>query len=195
MIKASHNTFSYAKPIQWYLRPFAFMAKCQNKSLAEQVKNDIKVFDMRLRKDENGEWIIAHNAFIYIKGINMITYILDWLDKQASLLGSSIYVRILHEVRNKKQEKYSDSIEFDEICNTFHERYTNLKFFGGQRTMDWQQDHIFPKENEIDYIEMHASVRWHKWFHWWPWLYAYLHNKSNDSAYKDKDVVVYQDFV
>lgn len=195
MIKASHNTFTYASPTQWYLKPFAFVGKCQNKNLDKQVKSGIRVFDLRIRMDKNGEWIIPHNAFIYIRGIDMITYILKWLDEQAHHLNEKIYVRVLHEVRNEKQAVYSDSIEFNKLCDGFNKTYTNLKFFGGQRTMDWQQDYVFPQENELQYIEIHASVKWPKWFHWCPWLYAKLYNNKIEKEYKDKDVVIYQDFV
>ena len=195
MIKASHNTFSYYKPRQWYLRPFAFIAKCQSKSLAQQIEEGIRVFDLRLRMDKDGEWIIAHNAFIYVKGFDKIMHILDLLNAESKYSDKQIYVRVLHEVRNNRQALYSSSIDFNLLCDRLTKDFPNLRFFGGQRTMDWRQDYVFPSKNCIEYIERHASVRWPKWLHWWPWLYAKLYNKANERMYKNKDVVVFTDFV
>lgn len=195
MIKTSHNTFSYYKPKQWYLRPFAFIAKCQSKSLAQQINEGIRVFDLRLRMDKDGEWIIAHNAFIYVKGYDAIMNILEWLNVESEYSKEKIYVRVLYEVRNNRQALYSSSIEFNLLCDRLTKDFPNLRFFGGQRTMDWRQDYVFPSKNCIEYIERHASVRWPKWLHWCPWLYAKLYNKANERMYKNKDVVVFTDFV
>ena len=195
MIKASHNTFSYYKPKQWYLRPFAFIAKCQSKSLAQQINEGIKVFDLRLRMDKDGEWIIAHNAFIYVKGYGAIMNILTWLDVEAEYSKEKIYMRVLHEVRNNRQALYSSSIDFNLLCDRLTKDFPNLRFFGGQRTMDWRQDYVFPSKNCIEYIERHASVRWPKWLHWYPWLYAKLYNKANERMYESNDIVVFTDFV
>lgn len=195
MIKASHNTFSYYKPKQWYLRPFAFVAKCQSKSLAEQVNEGIKVFDLRLRQDKDGEWVIAHNAFVYVKGFDTIIDILQWLDIAARYSDKSIYVRVLHEVRNEKQACYNSTIDFWQLCKQIKCECPHIRFFGGQRVFDWVQEYHFPEENNIDYIELHASRRWSKWLHWWPWLYAWLYNETNESMYEDKDVVAYMDFI
>ena len=195
MIKASHNTFSYCSPKQWYLKPFAFIAKCQSKALYQQVHEGIKVFDLRLRIDKDGELVIAHNTFIYVKGFDKIMYILDWLNAESKYSDKQIYVRVLHEVRNNRQALYSSSIDFNLLCDRLTKDFPNLRFFGGQRTMDWRQDYVFPSKNCIEYIERHASVRWPKWLHWWPWLYAKLYNKANERMYESNDIVVFTDFV
>lgn len=195
MKKASHNTFSYYNPKQWYLRPFAFIAKCQNKSIFQQVCEGIKVFDLRLRMDKNGEWVIAHNAFIYERGLYKIDCILNWLNAVSLACKEPIRVRVLHEVRNRRQAQYSSSIAFNTLCDRIAYKYEHIKFFGGQRTMDWQQDYVFPPSDDIAYIERHASVMWPKWLHWWPWLYAKLYNEVNERMYENEDIVIYQDFI
>lgn len=194
MTKASHNTFTYFSPRQWYLKPFAFIAKCQGKTLFQQIREGITVFDLRLRQSRHGGWIIAHNAFIYGNEDDIYSC-LAYLDSEAKYSEKPIYVRILHEVRNKEQAAYSSSQQFDLFCGVLARFYPNIKFFGGQRTMDWQQDHVFPAENDIVYIERHASVMWPKWLHWCPWIYAKLYNKANDRLLQDKEIVVYQDFI
>lgn len=194
MVKASHNTFSYAEPLQWWLRPFAFVARCQSKSLQEQFGEGVRIFDLRLRREKDGEWVIAHNAFVYARGIKIL-HALEWLDEAARESDLPVYVRVLHEVRNKRQEKYSSAIGFNELCDWLNRTYRNIRFFGGQRVMDWRQDYVFPPQNEIAYTELHASMRWPKWLHWWPWLYARLYNERNEREYADKDMVVFMDFV
>ena len=194
MVKASHNTFSYAEPLQWWLKPFAFVARCQDKTLTEQWEAGVRVFDLRIRQDKNGEWVIAHNAFVYARGIKIL-HALEWLDEVARESDLPVYVRVLHEVRNRRQEKYSSAIDFNNLCDWLNRTYRNILFFGGQRVMDWRQDCVFPTVGDIDYIERHASVRWPRWLHWWPWLYARLHNEEIEKEYRDKDEVVFMDFV
>jgi len=49
MNKASHNTMTYLPVRQWWLRPFAFMARCQSKDIKDQCRItgffDIRVLD------------------------------------------------------------------------------------------------------------------------------------------------------
>lgn len=195
MEKASHNTFSYAQPLQWWLRPFAFVARCQDKTLAQQMDAGVRVFDLRLRQEKDGEWVIAHNAFIYVRGLDNIFSLLDYIQSRRHDFGNGVYVRVLHEVRNERQARYSSSIAFNSLCNDIYARYFFLRFFGGQRVMDWQRDYVFPQRNDLAYAELHASVRWPKWLHWWPWLYARLYNKCNERQYANKDMVTFTDFI
>lgn len=194
MTKASHNTFSYAEPLQWWLRPFAFVARCQCKTLTEQVEAGVRIFDLRIRQNKNGEWIIAHNAFIYMRGIKVVYY-LEQLDDMARESDLPVYVRVLHEVRNSRQARQSSSVAFNSLCDWMCHTYRHILFFGGQRTMDWRQDYVFPTVGDIDYIERHASVRWPKWLHWWPWLYARMHNEEIEKEYREREDVVFIDFV
>lgn len=195
MKKASHNTFSYARPLQWWLRPLAFVARCQSKTLEEQYAAGVRIFDIRLRKDENGEWVIAHNAFIYAKGLGEVHSVLGRLNDAVKEQGERVYVRVLHEVRNSRQARHSGSVAFNALCEELFRTYRNIGFFGGQRVMDWRQDYVFPLIDDIYYEERHASVRWPKWLHWWPWLYVRLHNEKNEREYATKDVVVFVDFL
>ena len=194
MTKASHNTFSYLEPLQWWLRPWAFAARCQGKTLTEQFGAGVRIFDLRLRREENGEWVIAHNAFVYARGIKIL-HALEWLDEVARESDLPVYVRVLHEVRNERQARQSSSVEFNSLCAWMEHEYRHIMFFGGQRVMDWRQDYVFPTVGDIDYIERHASVCWPKWLHWWPWLYARLHNDEIEKEYQDKPDVVFMDFL
>ena len=48
MNKASHNTMTYLPVRQWWLRPFAFMARCQSKDIKDQCRIT-GFFDIRVR--------------------------------------------------------------------------------------------------------------------------------------------------
>lgn len=197
MIKGSHNTFTYLRPKQWWLRPFAFIAKCQSNPVDIQIQNGVRCLDLRVRTNKDGEIEVPHNAFVYIKGKDRIKKLLYHIYLSIPE-GEQVHIRVLHEVRNKKQEKYSNKESFENFClwlESLEEDFPNIKFFGGQRIMDWRQDFVFPREDEIQYVEKHASVAWPKWFHWWPWLYAKLYNKRIVEEYKNKDVVLFYDFL
>lgn len=190
---ASHNTLSYRSPLQWWLKPLAFIGRCQSKPIHQQFKEGVRVFDLRIRQEKTGSLVIAHNAFVYVSGINAITALLEWLDTEAKYTKEKVYVRLLHEVRNDEQLRYSPIGTFQWFCERVVFDYPHITFFGGQRTMDWQQDYSF--NTNIEYIERHASVRWPKWLHWWPWLYAKMYNGCNRRMMKDKDIIVFTDFL
>ena len=43
MILQAHNSWSYLKPKVWWLRPFAFMARCQSKDIFEQYEPELRI--------------------------------------------------------------------------------------------------------------------------------------------------------
>jgi len=195
MIKASHNTFSYTTPLRWWLRPFAFVGKCQSKTLWEQFRDGVRVFDLRVRKNKRGEYVIAHNAFEYVEDFTVIQTILEWLDGEADVSGERVFIRLLHEVRNKHQAKHSAQAHFAWFCEWAVREFPHLTFMGGQRVMDWQQDYEFPSYNNIEYIERHCSVCWPKYMHWCPWLFAKLKNKKIEKEFEGKRETVFMDFI
>ena len=51
MILASHNSLTYYKP-QWYLRPLAWIGRCQSKTIQEQYELGVRYFDIRIKYDD-----------------------------------------------------------------------------------------------------------------------------------------------
>lgn len=59
---ASHNSFTFLEPTKWWLKPFAFLWKCQDKTLEQQYKAGVRYFDVRVFLNKEGEWQICHGV-------------------------------------------------------------------------------------------------------------------------------------
>ena len=124
MTPASHNSMSYIKP-QWWLRPFAFMAKCQSVDFLKQYKAGARMFDLRIAFEKDGTPYFAHGLASY-KGVNVYK-VLDWLSlfsrAHKHRTGELIVVRVLNE-RNNHEARFHD------FCTEIDEKYPNLQFCG-----------------------------------------------------------------
>lgn len=167
---ASHNTMSYLKPKHWYLYPFRFIAKCQNKTIKEQYKSGVRWFDIRVSFDKNNNPEFRHGLMIF-KGD--FFKIFDYLNTK-----DDVIVRILLE-KNSPLYFY--------LCEHLERKYINIKFCGGKRKSDWKQ--IYEFKNEVKYTleENYASMPSNpKWYSLWPWLYSKLYKKRET----DKDYLM-----
>lgn len=45
----SHNSATYLNPRKWWMKPFSWMAKCQNNTILNQIQLGATVFDFRIR--------------------------------------------------------------------------------------------------------------------------------------------------
>lgn len=60
----SHNSLtSYSCP--WYLRVFNAFARCQSKTLEEQLKAGVQFFDLRIKMRADGSYCFAHGLMKY----------------------------------------------------------------------------------------------------------------------------------
>ena len=197
---ASHDTMSYLKPRQWWLRPFAFMARCQKHSFWRQYNDGARMFDFRFVF--NNEDILPQLAH------GMITYKIDWqvfrdsilkeLDKLAE--EEVIYVRVLNE-----RDEYHDL--FVQFCRYLEDKYRNIKFFGGRNKKTWKV--LYDFGNNPEFIDKYATQnhdhcdhanKVYKCTGWWiddiwPWLYAVTHNKKNKKKYADYKGFLMIDFI
>jgi hypothetical protein len=168
----SHNSWSYIKPKKWWLRPFHFIAKCQSKSIIEQYFDyDVRVFDLRIRFDKEGNPVVAHGLFVFDIDYKKLCEDLDFLN------GKKCTVRILHEVRTKRQYIEESVTRFRIFCSTLEYKYPNITFYGGRNLYNWKIDYEFGKEPTEE--SFYSSVR--KPYlvdDWWPWLYARFNNKK-----------------
>lgn len=219
----SHNSMSYMKP-QWWMRPFAFMARCQSEDLNKQWKCGVRMFDLRIIFNKNGIPYFAHGLATYRLpgGASNVEYVLNWLSYKASKTKDKVVVRIINE-RNKDEVKFSD------FCNRIDDQYPNLQFCGFRnknnkgnfnhwkdRTTGISHDgdngyidrdgfHSFPTSNQpiINFIDKYSSDNCSNHSHctgWWiddiwPWIYAKLHNSKWRNQYQDYDGYLMQDFV
>lgn len=178
-ILGSHNSWSYLKPKKWWMRPFAFVAKCQSKSIVEQyTAYGVRCFDLRVRWDERNQLpIIAHGLMEYKYTLEMLEADMRWLNAK-----KDCYVRVLHEVRNEKQYTKYSLFRFKYFCETVVEKYPNIRFWCGRNLYNWQYDYQFnyadiPCQSEPTCTEKYSSVCPPKYLDdWFPWLYAKLNN-------------------
>lgn len=183
---ASHNTMSYLTPAKWYLRPFAFVGKCQSLSIFKQYKLGIRMFDLRITFDKNDIPKFAHGNIVYRNSF------VEGILSQINVWGDC-YVRIILE-----NNKYSDKNNklFKSHVQYWVNKYTNIKFFGGNRKYDWYKFDIKGLVPEPKYIQKISSMTGSILDDWWPRLYAMFNNKKNIAAIKeDTDEWTFIDFI
>ena len=213
MIIGSHNSWTYLPPKQWWLRPFAFMARCQSASITEQYeKYGVKCFDLRILYDDKGNLSVAHGKFKYKISQSELLTQLEWLNEK-----ENCFVRVLNDARNKAAYTASSVEYFKILCHTIEKAYPNIWFFCGRNLYNWEVDYSFsPPPNAPQSLipalsvgnsstvaqaseptchEDHASVSSPKIIDdWFPWVYAKLNNHSILSKGTDKDILLI-DFV
>lgn len=195
---ASHNTMSYLKP-QWWVRPFAFMARCQSKDIYEQYKAGARMFDLRVTFDDNGTPYFAHGLASYkdYDVDEILRWIRDISREYQKETGERIVVRVFNE-RN-------DNVDiFDEFCHEIYERFGRDIQFCGFHNKNCQYYVNIPLD-DVEYIDKYASNNCQKHNNgnctgrWYddlcPWIYAWLHNKKNRRKFETTDGFLMQDFI
>lgn len=184
MIIGSHNSWSYLKPLHWWMYPFRFMAKCQSKSIKEQYELGVRCFDLRLKFKKDAMYI-AHGCMLYKYAIEDLLYDLGLLND----VPDEIYIRIIHEARTKKEYTKENIEKFMDYALMLKNRFHKLKFWCGKNLYNWETDYEFPDKPTCE--EKYASVCKPKWLDdWWPWLFARLNNKKIVKQGTDKDILL-----
>jgi hypothetical protein len=101
MIIGTHNSLSSYPCKRWYLAPFNFLTKCQDKSLEEQFSLGCRSFDLRFTKVKD-KYYAAHGMQIYNITLEETMRKLNKLSRR-----SHIRFRVMFEnmiVKNQKEE-------------------------------------------------------------------------------------------
>lgn len=117
MMIGTHNTMSYLPPKRWWMRPLRVFARCQRKSLAEQIAAGVRVFDLRVYRD-NGYWCFAH-GLVKFKGATLYTTL--------DLIPDDSVVRVILE------RCHDDSIAFRDLCEWLAANHYEIVFSSPQR--------------------------------------------------------------
>ena len=142
---ASHNSMTYLTPRRWYLRPFAFTARCQSKTIQEQYeKYGVRMFDIRLKFTDDGEVYFAHGAIEYKCDMSKIYEYLN------SLPG--VIVRVLLE---NKPDVFVYR-QFRRECAFLEDCYPNVKWCSGRNKYNWEVIYEF-KYPEPTYTDKYSS--------------------------------------
>lgn len=192
----SHNSWTFRKPIKWYLKPLCFIAKCQDVDIQTQMKDyNISLFDLRVRFINN-EPYIHHGLFNYGK--------VDYADLKL-LNDNNCYLRVMLESNSKMKDQIIQEQQFITFCNELTRKYPNIKFFGGNRKFDNKVVYNFNTVQQPTLIDLYSSVTTlfdsdNNYLRilddWFPRLYALLKNKKNLKEYVDTDdTYLFYDFV
>lgn len=169
----THNSWSFGK-CQWWLRPFAFMGRCQSKTIQEQFEAGARLFDLRIGRNYMQ---VKHGIFRYE---NNYEADLAYLDKQPY----KVFVRVVLEVM---KPTYADKELFAAVCGALSCDFPGITFFGSWAKGEYNKPISYHNTEigEQDLCDRYSSVcrvwPWlPKWATcWWPWLYARVNNKRN----------------
>lgn len=189
MVIGSHNSWTFLKPKTWWMKLIAFTAKCQDHDIQTQyVYDNVRCFDLRVRFD-NKKLVIAHGIVKYKITEDELYKTLEWLNGY-----DDVFVRVIHEVRNKKQYTQERVDMFVDFCAYIEKRFPNLEFWCGMNLLpNWSEDYHF--ENSPSCEEVYASVCPPKiWDDWYPRYFATKHNHETIEKGTDKDILLI-DFV
>jgi hypothetical protein len=189
-ILGAHNAWSFLPVKKWWMKPFSFMAKCQNVDIRSQyLMHGVRCFDLRVCFDKDDNMEIRHGMAVYKYNEEDLFKDLTFLNNRAN----TCYIRVLHEVRSKKKYTDHEIEEFQMFCERLEKEFPRLKFWCGRNLVDWSVDYKFRNEPTCD--EKYSSVCPPKIIDdWVPVLYAKLKNRKIRKEGTDKDILLI-DFV
>ena len=153
-IKGSHNTMSYLKPKQWWLRPFAIWGRCQDKTIEEALESGIRYFDLRVKFDSSKTALFGHGLITY-EYEKSVEEVISWLIEKSVSVGK-IYIRILAE--KEWQEKiFKEWLEKNEFAKRFNE--ASIDYWFGLKNPWTVLEYNFDKE--FVEISKQYNVKWH----------------------------------
>ena len=182
MILGSHNSWSYLPVIKWWMKPIAFMARCQSVDIRKQYELGVRCFDLRVRFNGQEVGTVAHGIVEYY--IESLLEDLKFLD-----INNNCFVRVINEVRVEKDYTKESIDDFIYFCAYISAMFPNIRFWCGRNLYNWQKDYDFGDDPTCD--EKYGSVSKVKLLYgWWPWLYATVHNKEIYAQGTNKEILL-----
>lgn len=120
---ASHNSLTYARNKNGNNRIVDRHNRCQSLDIREQYKLGVRMFDFRVRRDNNGEACAAHGRIVYDIDLEQ-EY--EWLNRQGD-----VWIRIMLENRRLPSKKDKDFEWFRQYTADLVRKYPSIKFVGG----------------------------------------------------------------
>ena len=165
----THQSLTYAKPLQWYFKPFHFVAKCQERDYKEQYKLGVRLFDIRI-KPYKGTWRVAHGSMIF--DIDLYE-VLRYLNSKGDCI-------IQISLEYNKEPKNSDVIieSFIKEVQNLINSYPNIKFFGFGTKWNWNKVYSYQNEPNIRILQLVSSTTGNQLDDWCPSIYAKVFRKD-----------------
>lgn len=163
------------------MRPFAFMARCQETTISQQWAFGVRCFDLRVRFDADGKPYPCHGLIRYDGDV--IADLIE-LNKIARSSHDTFHVRVMLEDNIFTLDIAEQHRYYFDFCKAIDRGdFPHLQFFGGWTKSEWRSATIydFKKTKEPSIIERHASVSGygHNLRALWPKLYAKRHNRES----------------
>lgn len=171
---ASHNTMTYFEPAKWWMKIFNSIAKCQNKTLQDQVELGVNVFDIRVRFNKEFNLVIAHGLVEYKYNVVFpnISSIFEYLKYLRNCK-----IRIVLEISKYNKYKLLQKILFIQWLNSMIEKYPTITFFEGTSKYDWEYLNDKCTNNIPPYNQYVSSMKGKGIYRIFPKLYAKKYNK------------------
>ena len=190
-ILGTHNSMSYLPPRRWWHRLMLPFARCQSKTIDEQLSAGARCFDLRISFDRDGMARFRH-GWCRFADDETLTAVLERLQQHGG-----IYVRLILEepltlwntvkkalgLKATQKPDAANEYYFPRRCALYQKTYRGITFLGGYRKYDWAKLYDF----DTDPIPLHQHVSsMDSVSPWWqrllPKLYASKHNLANLQA-------------
>jgi hypothetical protein len=143
---ATHDSLTSYKVKSWWLRPFNFLCKCQNKTLEEQYAAGARSFDLRFAK-YRGTWYAAHGAMLYNITISEVIGTLI-------TLRGPVYFRVLCEdtvYRKSDAAELARLISSEVAHQEVYGRYLYPLYVQSKRTWEMISEYNLNNQQFADY--------------------------------------------
>lgn len=180
MILGSHNSMSYLPLKNWWVAPFAFMARCQSADYRKQYEQfGVRLFDIRIGIFNGGCPMFCHGIANYKGDVNSV---IRWLDEQGD-----VTVRIVLEKGNEEH--------FKKWVAHWKATYRSINWTTGVKKNGWK-DLCGLKSIEKYIKHFYSSMQGNKFDDLCPKLWAKKNNKRIlASVDKREPIYVMVDFV
>ncbi len=174
MIKGTHNSLTryemlgWQRLFQWLFNP---LSKCQNKTIEEQFREGVRLFDIQIAELDN-QWYSSHGFIWYDTYPDVILDCLDYVAmskniKIGILLGLDNHSRLTNRPPFEKER-------FLQLVSNFNSHFPNLTLVRAYIEKPWQ---VIYNNEEIssNMFEKYWSLGWAKSMqkHWWQFYYYF----------------------
>lgn len=185
MILGTHNSWSFGKPTNILLRPFWFVAKCQDVDIRQQHALGSRVFDLRVWFNKKGDYRIRHGSMSFKNSL--------YSDLRFLNLVEDCWVRVILESNKEPKDLNHQKSCFYKFCSSLEDMFPNIKFFGGEGKWNWIKLYKF-KNEDFPLLDKYSSTT--SLFKsgkcaiiddWYPRFYAKKYNRKNYETFKESD--------
>lgn len=198
---ASHDSYTYQKAKNPLMNLISIFWKCQKLDIQNQYDLGVRIFDVRVYKNNKGKWGTAHGTAHFKQSFDSIVSICEYFKTQFP--GSFIRIYLEDNVKNNNELKELFLKEADEAFTKYFdilwEIGTHVPWITYYRNPDFQMSikeyycHLFNWNTDKDFIYNLKNIDWSSWC--LP-LYAKKHNPIiTQEMINDPNIMYLMDYV